>query len=121
MFLDKLTPKIKFKILIIYNISFLPEMVKRTSTMVATLKDAKRIVRKPKKPRTSTIDETIATASQGFKQKKKATKTRTMVQTIKDAEAPKAQKKPRKAKKPVKTKKVAKKGTQKKGGKKSKK
>lgn len=40
---------------------------------------------RPRKPRTSTINETIATANQGFKPKKKATKTKTMVQTIKDA------------------------------------
>lgn len=96
-------------------------MVKRTSTMQATIKDAKRMTRKPKKARTSTINETIATADQGFKPKKRATKTRTMVQTIKDAQKPKPAAKPRKAKKATKTKKVNKKAAPKKGSKKGKK
>ena len=50
-------------------------MAKRTSTIQATIKDAQKLVKKQKKPRTSTIDETVATAAQGFKAKKKATKT----------------------------------------------
>ena len=86
-------------------------MVKRTSTIQATIKDAQKLVKKQKKPRTSTIDETVATASQGFKAKKKATKTKTMVQTLKDA-APKA-------KVAKKTKKVAKKANKKAGAKKA--
>lgn len=53
-------------------------MAKKTRTMAATLKDAKKLLGKNKKPRTSTIDLTIATADAGFKAKKKATKTRTM-------------------------------------------
>lgn len=52
-------------------------MAKRTSTMQATIKDAQKIVKKAKKPRTSTIDETVATANQGIKPLKKATKTKT--------------------------------------------
>ncbi len=58
-------------------------MVKRTSTIQATIRDSHKIVKKPKKPRTSTISETLATAHQGIKPKKKATKTRTMAETLK--------------------------------------
>lgn len=58
-------------------------MVKRTSTIQATIRDSKKIVGKQKKARTSTISETIATAHQGIKPKKKATKTRTMAETLK--------------------------------------
>ena len=92
----------------IYNqLNLNSEMVKRTSTMQATLKDAKKMVKKQKKPRTSTINETLATANQGLKPKKKATKTRTMVATLKEAQAASPAKK--QAKKATKTKKVAKK------------
>lgn len=93
-------------------------MVKRTSTIQATIKDAKSMTRKPRKARTSTINETIATSAQGFKPKKKPTKTRTMVQTIKEGNKPKPAKKPKNTKKGGKTKKVAKKPAGKKGGKK---
>lgn len=59
-------------------------MVKqRTSTIQATVQDAKKLLKKDKKPRTTTIDETLATADKGFKPKKKATKTRTMAETLK--------------------------------------
>lgn len=58
-------------------------MVKRTSTIQATIRDSQKIVKKQKKPRTSTISETIATAHQGIKPKKKPTKTRTMAETLK--------------------------------------
>ncbi|CAM6002386.1 unnamed protein product [Sphagnum balticum] len=60
-------------------------MVKKTRTIVATIKEAKKII--GKKPRTSTIDATLASAASGFKQKKKPTKTRTIVETIKEASA----------------------------------
>lgn len=75
-------------------------MAKRTKTMTATLKAAKKILGGPK--RTSTMAATIATASAGFKEKKKATKTRTMAETLKAA-----------APAPKKTKKVTKKETKK--------
>ena len=66
-------------------------MAKRTSTMAATLKAAKKIIGTK---RTSTMAATLATASEGFKTKKKATKTRTMAETIKAAApAPKKSKK----------------------------
>ncbi len=58
-------------------------MVKRTSTIQATINAAQKIVKKQKKPRTSTISETLATAHQGIKPKKKPTKTRTMAETLK--------------------------------------
>ena len=96
-------------------------MAKRTKTMVETIREGRRSTRKPKKPRTSTINETIATASQGFKPKKKATKTRTMVQTIKEGSEAKPARKAPKSKKPAKTKKVSKRPAAKKGGRKSKK
>ena len=84
-------------------------MAKRTKTMTATLKDAKKILGKNKKPRTSTIDQTIAASTAGFKAKKKPTKTRSMAETLKAASsAPPASKK---------TKKVAKKGGKGKGNK----
>jgi len=54
-------------------------MVKRTKTMTATLKEAKKLLNKGKKQRASTIDQTIASAQAGFKKQKKATKTKTMV------------------------------------------
>jgi tRNA C32,U32 (ribose-2'-O)-methylase TrmJ len=92
-------------------------MVKRTSTIQATIKDAQKIVKKPKKPRTSTIDETVATANQGIKPLKKATKTKTMAQTLKDAQASNAT--PVKQKPAKKSKKVAKKATKKAAPKKS--
>ena len=84
-------------------------MGKRTSTIQATLKDAKdqKLVKAQKKARTSTIAETVATAAQGFKKKAKATKTRTMAETLKDAKA--SSQSPVKNKGPKKTKKVAKK------------
>jgi hypothetical protein len=47
--------------------------------MQATLIDSKSFLKKDKKPRTSTIDQTIASASSGFKAKKKSLKTKTMV------------------------------------------
>ena len=96
-------------------------MAKRTSTMAATLKDAKKILGKNKKARTSTIDQTIATASTGFKQKKKATKTRTMAETLKAASpvaaAPKTKKVAKKQAKKIAKKqaKQAKKANAKKG------
>jgi len=62
-------------------------MAKRTSTIRATLKDAKKILSKNKKARTSTIDQTIAASATGLKTKKKATKTRTMAETLKAASA----------------------------------
>ena len=92
-------------------------MVKRTSTIQATIKDAKKMTRKPRKARTSTINETIATSAQGFKPKKKPTRTRTMVQTIAEGSKPKPAKKPKSTKKGGKTKKVTKKPA-KRGGKK---
>lgn len=51
--------------------------------MQATIRDSQKIVKKQKKPRTSTISETLATAHQGIKPKKKPTKTRTMAETLK--------------------------------------
>lgn len=39
-----------------------------------------------KKSRTSTIQQTIDSSAAGFKKQKKPTKTRTMVETIKDAQ-----------------------------------
>ena len=54
-------------------------MAKKTQTITATLKEAKKFLNKSKKPRTSTIDQTLATANAGFKAKKKPTKTRTIV------------------------------------------
>ena len=94
-------------------------MAKRTKTMAATLKDAKKMLKKPKKQRTSTINETVATAGQGFKPKKKATKTRTMVATLKEASAGPVKKAKKPARKAApKTKKVAKKNA-KKGAKKA--
>lgn len=93
-------------------------MVKRTTTIQATLKDAKKIVKKDKKPRTSTIDETVATAAQGFKKQKKATKTKTMVATLNDAQASQAvAPKQQAAKKNKKVAKKAAKGKANKGGK----
>ena len=53
-------------------------MARRTKTMAETLKASKKILSKNKKPRTSTIDATLAAASAGFKVHKKPTKTRTM-------------------------------------------
>lgn len=95
-------------------------MAKRTSTMAATLKDAKKILGKNKKARTSTIDQTIATASAGFKQKKKATKTKTMAETLKAASpvaaAPKTKKVAKKQAKKI-AKKQAKKAAKGKKGK----
>ena len=81
-------------------------MVKKTRTMVATIIEGKKHLNKNKKPRTSTIDQTIASSKSGFKTQKKATKTRTMVETLKAASAL------------PKTKKVAKKATKGKKGKK---
>lgn len=73
-------------------------MAKKSRTMVATIKDAKKILGKGKKARTSTIDQTISSAAAGFKAKKKATKTRTMAETLKSASAaPKAKKVAKKA------------------------
>lgn len=74
-------------------------MAKRTKTMTATLKEAKKMIRKPKKARTSTIDQTVADANKGLKRQKKVTKTKTMVATLDDAgvKAPKAPRKPRQA------------------------
>jgi tRNA C32,U32 (ribose-2'-O)-methylase TrmJ len=86
--------------------------------MQATIKDAQKIVKKAKKPRTSTIDETVATANQGIKPLKKATKTKTMAQTLKDAQASNATPVKRKAAK--KTKKVTKKAVKKAGAQKQK-
>ena len=117
---EYLRVKINFNFVYILHFNLIPEMVKRTSTIQATIKDAKKMTRKPRKTRTSTINETIATSDQGFKKKRKPTKTRTMVQTINEGNKPKSAAKPKKAKKAGKTKKVAKKPA-KKGGKKGKK
>lgn len=57
-------------------------MVKRTSTIQLTIKDSKKLFNKLRRQRTSTIDETIATSTQGFKPKQKPTKTRTMIDLI---------------------------------------
>ena len=81
-------------------------MAKKTRTMAATLKAGKKFV--GSKKRTSTIDATLATASAGFKAKKKATKTRTMAATLKDAAPPKSKKVAKKAPKRVQKKKAAK-------------
>lgn len=62
-------------------------IAKRTTTIQATIRDAQKIVKKQKKPRTSTISETIATSTQGFKPKKKPTATRTMLATIAESQA----------------------------------
>ena len=77
--------------------------------MAATLKDAKKIIKKAKKPRTSTIDQTVAEAGKALKRQKKVTKTKSMAATLKDAgvKAPKAARAARKANK-AKPKKVAK-------------
>ena len=77
--------------------------------MAATLKDAKKIIKKAKKPRTSTIDQTVAEAGKALKRQKKVTKTRTMVATLDDAgvKAPKSPRKGKQAAKP-KVKKAAK-------------
>lgn len=85
-------------------------MAKKTRTMAATLKDAKKLFKKAPRARTSTIDATLASAPAGFKQKKKPTKTRTMAETLKAA-----------APAPKKTKKVAKKAAAKSKASKSKK
>ncbi len=69
------------------KLTFILFMAKRTRTMAETLKVAKKILNKNKKPRTSTIDATIASASAGFKAKKKPTKTRTMAETLQAASA----------------------------------
>jgi len=53
-------------------------MARRTRTIAETIKAGKQLLNKNKKPRTSTIDATLATATAGFKVQKKATKTRTM-------------------------------------------
>ena len=74
-------------------------MAKKTRTMAATLKAARKIV--GSKKRTSTMKETIATASDGFKAKKKATKTRTMAETLKAAAPAKSKKVAKKAPKKV--------------------
>lgn len=83
-------------------------MGKRTTTIQATLQDAvaQKIVPKPKKARTSTIAETVATSGQGFKKKAKPTKTKTMAETLKDAAKAVT---PVKKAAPKKTKKVSKK------------
>ena len=90
-------------------------MGKRTTTIQATLKDAQALVKKPQKARTSTIAETVATSGQGFKKRGKPTKTNTMVQTLKDAQAAT----PVKQKAVKKTKKVSKKSVKKAGAKKT--
>lgn len=76
-------------------------MAKRTNTMVATIKEAKKIIKKPKKARSSTIDQTVADAGKAMKKQKKVTKTKTMVATLDDAgvKVPKAPRKARVAKK----------------------
>lgn len=91
-------------------------MVKKTKTMAATIKEGRQHLNKGKKPRTSTIDQTLATAQSGFKTQKKATKTKTMVETLKAASAPPKIKKV--AKKSNKGKKGGKKGRQSKKAKK---
>lgn len=111
-----------FKINFIYSFLIIIKrfnMGKRTTTIQATLKDAtdQKLVQKPKKARTSTIAETVATSGQGFKKKAKPTKTRTMAETLKDAQTPT----PVKSKTPKKTKRVSKKGSKSTGAKKAKK
>jgi hypothetical protein len=90
-------------------------MAKKTKTMAATLKEAKKLLNKNKKPRTSTIDQTLATAGAGFKTQKKATKTRTMAETLKAASPAPAAPKTKKV-----AKKAAKKSTPKRGKKQAK-
>jgi len=49
-------------------------MVKRTRTMAATVKEGRKFTAKPKAPRTSTIEATIAAKNDGFKNKKRVAK-----------------------------------------------
>lgn len=83
----------------------------RTSTIQATINSSAAGFKKQKKARTSTIQATLDSSAAGFKKQRKPTKTRTMVETIKDAQ-PKVAAKPKRAPKAKKagkkTKKVAK-------------
>lgn len=68
-----------YKYILFINTTVIFIMVKRTSTIQATLKDAQSIVRKRKTPRSTTIDQTLASAKTLMKPRKKSRKTRTMV------------------------------------------
>ncbi len=76
-------------------------MAKRSRTIEATLKAAGKST-KPKKARSSTISQTLASADTGFKRTtKKANKTKTMAALLKDNKTTSKKKKPIK-KKPTK-------------------
>ena len=68
------------------------KMIKKTRTMVATVKEGKKFTQKPKAARTSTIQQTIAAKDAGFKKLKKSRKTKTIAETIKEGTAQKTKK-----------------------------
>ena len=83
-------------------------MVRKTRTMVATVKEGKKFAHKNKAARTSTIAQTIAAKDAGCKKQSKSRKTKTMAETLKSAAPPKTKKVAKKAHKKPKAAKKAK-------------